>query len=355
MGKSSNKNFSAAGSPASIDNDGDLILRVGGAGSLKEPNNIVEFKVDSTTLRRASPVFKALLFGPWLESTVKALASPAEPWTVSLPDDEPSPFTILMGLAHANYKVISRPWDTITIYELLVLADKYDMMHLFSPFTASMKKTVNAYNIVTPNIEVLVVLYCSWALGDEKGFAKALRNVVLHSSLDNCGTTQLVYSGTKLAEIYHLGPADLLDYIAEVRQSILAEFADCINNDYKRRMVGSVCVVKDTSYAPKHICDDYILGGLHRSFTASANIPYFPINPQTIQHSCRGFYEAVLDLLQPMQILQGHLICFPKERFEAHVTGITIISNKRWEPGVLIKQEHRALMRKKRETFEAVV
>lgn len=47
-----------------MDPDGDMLLRIG--SEVNEPTS--DFIVCSASLRRASPVWKAMLFGPWLES-----------------------------------------------------------------------------------------------------------------------------------------------------------------------------------------------------------------------------------------------------------------------------------------------
>ncbi|KAK0726301.1 hypothetical protein B0T21DRAFT_421629 [Apiosordaria backusii] len=374
MGKSTNKQPSAVGSPISIDNDGDLILRVGGAATLKEPNKTVECKVDSTTLRRASPVFKALLFSPRVETKVKPLLSDTEPWTVSLPEDEPGPFTILMGLAHAKYKFISRPWNTVMVNGLLILADKYDMMHLLSLFTTSMREVISdEINIVTAP-DIFMNLYSSWELGDEQSFAKALKTIILATSLDKDDMTELTYHGSKLTSQHHLGPADLLDYIAEVRLSILTTLVDFINNEYKHCMTGNACGVSapqpvyfsrqraanqlqiDEHTRFKKICEDSNFGGFHRYFTACEDIPFFPINVGNIHHSFTEFRDSTMKLLQQMQSLSGHEQCSPSNRFQYHYQGLLDgTTSKRWEPENLIKQEHKEIMKKKREAFNSVV
>lgn len=74
-----------------IDPDGDLFLHIGpashremgGRGELSE--SATRFQVCSATLRRASPVFKKMLYGPW--STSKP-SDPCAKWIVNLPEND---------------------------------------------------------------------------------------------------------------------------------------------------------------------------------------------------------------------------------------------------------------------------
>ncbi|KAK0667807.1 hypothetical protein QBC41DRAFT_338095 [Cercophora samala] len=138
-----------------------------------------------------------------------------------------------MGLAHAKHKFISRPWDTAMINGLLILADRYDMMHLLSLFGESMRADIGLNIGVATTPDIFMNLYSSWELGDEDSFAKALKTIILATSLDRNDPIQLIYQGTKLASQQHFGPADLMDYIAQVRLTILTQLVDFINNEYK--------------------------------------------------------------------------------------------------------------------------
>ena len=108
-----------------IDNDGDLVLRVG--EECTSPT--MEFLVCSSTMRRASPVWKKMLFGGFQES------KPAEgDWVVALPDDKPDVLTTLLNVVHANFRETYRPLDVAGIYEHVVLMDKYDIIRFIQPW-----------------------------------------------------------------------------------------------------------------------------------------------------------------------------------------------------------------------------
>lgn len=74
-----------------MDPVGDLILRVGSNSNF----SIKNFKVCSSSLRRASPVQKKMLFGPGRESQ----RDPSG-WLVELPDDDPAAMHVLLDIIH---------------------------------------------------------------------------------------------------------------------------------------------------------------------------------------------------------------------------------------------------------------
>ncbi|MBE3048682.1 hypothetical protein IMZ48_40525 [Candidatus Bathyarchaeota archaeon] len=122
-----------------IDKDGDLVLLVG--EELTSPAK--EFLVCSSTMRRASPVWKRMLFGGFQES------KPAEgDWVVALPDDEPRILTTLLNVVHANFSETYRQLDVAGIYEHVVLMDKYDILRFMQPWRddwmAKVKVAANA-------------------------------------------------------------------------------------------------------------------------------------------------------------------------------------------------------------------
>jgi hypothetical protein len=117
----------AGGATISMDDDGDLTLVIG------SDENKSTFLVCSRTLSRSTPVFKAMLYGPFGDSRF-ANAS-AESWTVELPDDLPAPATILFNIVHGRFKELPANFDTVhPLYEVLAFADKYDMTMLLAPW-----------------------------------------------------------------------------------------------------------------------------------------------------------------------------------------------------------------------------
>lgn len=104
----------AAGDYIVMDPDGDLKLIVG----QKE----ITFLVDARSLRRQSPVFKAMLFGSFRE----AVQGPD--WTVPLPEDDPIAFELILNTIHGNLNRLPSKIEVADLYNMVVLANKYDMI-----------------------------------------------------------------------------------------------------------------------------------------------------------------------------------------------------------------------------------
>jgi len=112
-----------------LESDGDLILIVG----LDIAARPSEFLVYSRALSRASRVFKVMLDGGFKESRP---IDPSLPWVVTLPDDNPEPAKILFDSIHGRAHYVPRELgllSTSNLYNILVLADKYDMTKLLQP------------------------------------------------------------------------------------------------------------------------------------------------------------------------------------------------------------------------------
>ncbi|KAK3307391.1 uncharacterized protein B0T15DRAFT_530089 [Chaetomium strumarium] len=79
------------------------------------------FRVCSAAMRRASPVWKSMLFGPWKE------AKPAQgDWIVDLPEDKPWP----LAMAHGIFEKIPKYLSLQELNELLIHTENYDLIHL---------------------------------------------------------------------------------------------------------------------------------------------------------------------------------------------------------------------------------
>lgn len=107
-----------------IDPDGDLLLKVGLALGKEH-----EFKVCSSAMRRASPAWKAMLYGPWKESRPVG-----DDWVVELPEEDPAPLRIILGMVHGKFELVPRHVSLAQLYDILIPMDKYDMVHMIQPW-----------------------------------------------------------------------------------------------------------------------------------------------------------------------------------------------------------------------------
>ncbi|KAK4193214.1 hypothetical protein QBC35DRAFT_468892 [Podospora australis] len=102
-----------------LDPDGDLKIAVGADHSTDEHT----FRVCSATMRRASPVWKAMLFGPWVEAKPKN----GDPWSVKLPDDDPEALGVLLAIVHGQnqHELFPKFMTLELLYDILIVSDKY--------------------------------------------------------------------------------------------------------------------------------------------------------------------------------------------------------------------------------------
>ncbi|KAK2772875.1 nuclear pore protein-like protein [Colletotrichum kahawae] len=78
-----------------------------------------------------SPVFRAMLRTNFAESSVNN--SPGN-WVVNLPDDDVEPLFFLLSMTHGRWENIPKKISIDELHDLLITADKYDMMRIFLPW-----------------------------------------------------------------------------------------------------------------------------------------------------------------------------------------------------------------------------
>ncbi|KAK4177132.1 hypothetical protein QBC36DRAFT_327703 [Triangularia setosa] len=162
-----------------VDPDSDLILRTGGA---LESEHTTNFRVCSSTLRRCSPVFQAMLFGGlWAESWKPSPSSGLE-WTVSLPYDSPRDMQVLLHITHANFDSVPLSPSTEELYRIIVLADKYALSQKLNPWVSRWLRVMrdrSAGDIKTE--ERVWMMRIAWHLGDEKLYLMQLKDFLLRA------------------------------------------------------------------------------------------------------------------------------------------------------------------------------
>ena len=106
-----------------FDRDGDLTLEIG-------PHR-AQYRVCSRALSRASPVFKAMLYGQFTEASAKQLDGL---WSVVLPEDDPDTMRILLNITHGYFDEIPSPLAEEELLKATLLTHKYDMTGIFRPW-----------------------------------------------------------------------------------------------------------------------------------------------------------------------------------------------------------------------------
>ncbi|KAK1625482.1 hypothetical protein BDP81DRAFT_328219, partial [Colletotrichum phormii] len=155
----------------SFDDRGDLTLKVGNL----EDGDVFEFVICSRALARASPVFRAMLFGGFSESKPEG-----EAWVVKLPEDRPAPFSILLKIIHGCFCEVPQSLTLEDIYQLLVVTNKYDMLSLASTWFAP-------YRNLKARDGNEKLLWMAWELGDQGAFNGMARDLVVTSEVNKEG------------------------------------------------------------------------------------------------------------------------------------------------------------------------
>ncbi|KAK4032528.1 hypothetical protein C8A01DRAFT_41027 [Parachaetomium inaequale] len=151
-----------------VDPDGDLLLRTA----------TTSFNVCSAALRRASPVFKAMLFGPWAESKPTGAG---EQWVVSLPEDPPAALEIVLDIMHGKVDVVPNEIKASLFSDMLVLTDKYDLRRLLRPWTRRWLEKVG-WDWDRGSAALLQSAHIAWEVGLEDKLAIILRRLVRGTS-----------------------------------------------------------------------------------------------------------------------------------------------------------------------------
>ncbi|KAK2024072.1 hypothetical protein LX32DRAFT_599429 [Colletotrichum zoysiae] len=212
-----------------LDSRGDLTLRIGQKDA-EEPYQLV---VCSRTVARSSAVFRAMLFGGFAESKSEGESS----WVVDLPDDEHHLMFLLLTIIHGNFTFLPEKLNPEELYQLLIVADKYDMVHTLRPMLATWYQ---------PHLETAAIagnetfLWVAWVLGDKKTFENLALRLVLYSKVDEGG--QLLDSNRNhFSKHRPLGPLGILERIAHTREDIIRKIFLLLHETIQARLDNRGC------------------------------------------------------------------------------------------------------------------
>ncbi|KAK0667808.1 hypothetical protein QBC41DRAFT_323229 [Cercophora samala] len=303
--------------PHVLDDDGDLLLAVGTASEQ------TTFKVDASALRRASPVWKAMLFGPWAESK----PMDGSKWVVELPEDDVQALTVMLGIIHNVYELVPGP-DKMTVdllWNILVLCDKYDMARVLKPWVPSWSQHIKSLKEPDTNEKMMFI---AWELGDQCWFESLFGSLVLGACVNGKGHLVRLGDGFSFGDLItltHLGPDSLLDDITTIRQFLITSLIGFLNTEVELRLSETTSETNG-QHACLHksrACDDLVLGGIIR---ATLNIQstmhpkdatHIKMSVDCLQSMCSAAFEG-LSTYHP-HIRRGssiaHFDCNPAKRF----------------------------------------
>ncbi|KAI1751812.1 hypothetical protein F4782DRAFT_169169 [Xylaria castorea] len=155
----------------------------------KQPNAIC-FHVNSAVVAGASPAFGLALYSPSAEATKEDGVK----WTVKLPDDDPQAMRIIIHILYGYYPSQSSDehMNLEQLLHLTVLANKYDLVHLFPKWSAQWVKDMEYYWVgkefvrkSTEDLESLLWIF--WVLGHEPLYTYMVLHIAFYSELDAAG------------------------------------------------------------------------------------------------------------------------------------------------------------------------
>ncbi|KAI1429660.1 hypothetical protein F5Y12DRAFT_329542 [Xylaria sp. FL1777] len=279
-----------------IDPDGDLSLKVGQIKCVNiSPNGEKSdhctldsdhdhelpaiYTVCSRTLSRASPVWKALLYGGFAESK-PSCASSASDWLVELPDDNPKAMATILNIIHSRFESIPRVKELVDIedlYQLTVLTDKYDLTAILRPWASVwMEHAKEKWMLFSSMPQIERLSWIAWELGDSFLYGKATEHLAANCSVDTNGDL-LYYNDNKAATLYSstLEPPGLCELLKLIRlnsiKAILAVYGNIIEELLQRP--GSLKPSTICKFGSE-TCEAAILGTMIRSLAWSG---YWPL------------------------------------------------------------------------------
>ncbi len=161
----------ASGHPTIVLHEhGDVTLLLGAAEDQKT------VRVSAATLQLASPVWKAMLGGQWVES---------EASEIPLPDDDVEAMLLVLRIAHLRFYEIPKKngLSFESLLRLAVVCDKYDLVRLVRPFL-DLHCWAQPYAFSTGSTKYHPDwLFIAWTFGYHESFDQLARHLALTASI----------------------------------------------------------------------------------------------------------------------------------------------------------------------------
>lgn len=345
-----------SGTRTVLDPDGDLILRAKSPAWVQNGTEC-EFLVDSHAMRRASPVWKCMLFGPWAESR----PADGSQWVVSLPEDDPAALKPVLQIAHGEPgRMVERNPDVIL--RTIILCDKYDTFELIGPWIHDWK-AILAQQFGSGHWQYAA--FSAWCFGDTPWFAEACHHMLVaeasvrHGKVD--GTRDEVhYSedydtedgfGEKIKPVEATGktvvdvlPAELcalpetvISRISEVRESLkqsilnmFRQYIDKLRSDDgdSDPLVRYAAAYKRSARNNNHgFCSLVVLGGITGALLSDPmNLGCILLDmlyASDIPHiSVSDLIKRIQNVFKDVETLDGHDECSPVPIFAGYLEEI---------------------------------
>jgi hypothetical protein len=166
------------------------------------------FAVCSRTLASQSEVFECMFYGPWKESKARKNADRENPWTVTLPDDDPASFGLVLLMVHKHPARVLRDEfnDVKAVFGVLVITNKYLMAQIVEPYAASWSNLHLARGQAS-----LTKAFIAWEIGNFQALESLLREIYYFCTVETSaeGEEVYVFNGETFSDFEEL-PWDLI-------------------------------------------------------------------------------------------------------------------------------------------------
>ncbi|KAK4169796.1 hypothetical protein QBC43DRAFT_351961 [Cladorrhinum sp. PSN259] len=169
-----------------FDPEGDLILRVGGAGG-SYSDQPAHYRVCSATLRRTRiiPSSKPQTVS---ESVLNSVRLGSDRVTFcSLPENYKIGMEVVLAILHGNFDSLPKRPSTFVLYAIVTTAEKYELNHLIRPWAKDWFLSSVVPRWITTSEERFQKIYLAWQLGSEAVFVSEALVLVLQSAVNKRG------------------------------------------------------------------------------------------------------------------------------------------------------------------------
>ncbi|KFG79611.1 hypothetical protein MANI_021980 [Metarhizium anisopliae] len=158
-----------------LDRYGDTQLRIG----LDHSEEPVVFTACSRALSRSSSIFRSMLYGDTVGNE-PGIISRRENQIIDVRHDTLVPMTTLLCIIHSKFDQVPPELSVDELYDLVVVARKYDMMTALRPWTAKWTKILGT-NTQSTQEEITKALWIYWELRQRDAFYLAARRLTVES------------------------------------------------------------------------------------------------------------------------------------------------------------------------------
>lgn len=140
--------------------------------------NMVRLRVSSRHLILASPVFRKMLEGPWMES--HACHGPIR--EISVGEWDLKAFIIVLDIIHGHHRLVPRSLSLEMLAKVAVIVDYYDCIEVVEVFSDYWLKGVEKDLPTSHGRESILGLLVSWVFSSVDIFEKMTELAVRHSN-----------------------------------------------------------------------------------------------------------------------------------------------------------------------------